>query len=367
MSGLTTDNRQQRLGIITASAFPKILVGGRTRASVLYRISRERATGESQEKAFTSKAMADGVEAEPKILNAFENFLNYEKGLKELKIIHNSDLITREWNGCVFGATPDGLLNGEPVEVKFPKWANFEKQVQENPPEDYVWQVKFQCWVLGKKRGDLVIGRETVQGEIEIAPWGIDLTPGDEARIEKNLQEAEEYIRLLDECPEGEKGVVINPQVAAVATAKRYLMEIGAAYKAAQAALKAEFDAKCAPHQSIVDDEEAICLFAKGEQEAIPPGVKRTPSRVVVVSDIDALPVEMVKRTPKLTELKRALGEGEIIAGATIEEKINWSVRPDSADSASSIAPAALKDFQRVLDGLTEAATGGDDNKGETP
>ena len=358
MSGLSSDNRNARLGVITASAWAKICKGGNSRVRELKRIADERETGQSQEPKFSTKAMSDGVAAEPKILHAFEAFLNDTIGVGK-KVIHNQDLITRTIGENKVGATPDGLTERwgkmQPVEVKFPKFANFGRQIEKLPP-DYQAQAKFQAFVMNVRQAHLVLAREMPNGEMEIAPHKIPFTEEEEAEYLALIADAE---REIAEIRNNFGDVAVNPKVQAVARAKRMTKIINDACKAGKALLEEKRDELLAPHAELLAQEEAICADEVANSQTTPLGVKRTETKSVIY-DINRLPKEFIKETPKIAELKKALEGGQKFDGATLQPKVSYSILPAAEEEGE--ADQIRQDLAQAMTALTEAAQGGQNN-----
>ena len=362
MSGLSSDNRNARLGVITASAWAKIRKGGNSRVRELKRIAEERETGQSQEPKFSTKAMSDGVAAEPKILSAFEAFLKEQAGLNK-NVRHNQDLITRTIGENKVGATPDGIMGDEwgvvePVEVKFPKFANFGKQIEKLPP-DYQAQAKFQAFVLQTRHANLVLAREMPNGDMEIAPHKIPFTRMEEEEYLALVADAE---REIAEIRNNFGEAAANPKVAAVARAKRATKDINDGFKAAKAILEKKRDEMLAAYAEFLNHEEDVCKELVEGSKTTPPGIKRTQTKAVVCQT-DSLPPQFVKRTPEIAKIKKALESGEPVEGATLENRTSYSILPAAADESD--AEQVRQDLAQAMSALTEAADGDQNNKTE--
>ena len=359
MSGLSSDNRNARLGVITASAWAKIRKGGNSRVRELKRIAAERDTGESQEPNFSTKAMSDGVAAEPKILSAFEKFMKEEVGINE-DVRHNQDLLTRTIGENKVGATPDGLIGDkmgrvEPVEVKFPKFSNFGKQIEKLPP-DYQAQAKFQAFVLQTRHAHLVLAREMPNGDMEIAPHKIAFTKSEEEEYLALVADAE---REIAEIRNNFGEVLPNPQVAAVARAKRMTKTINEECKAAVALLQQKRDEMLAAYAEFLKNEEDVCNDLVEYNQTTPLGIKKTQTKAVVCFT-DSLPPEFVNRTPKTAAIKKALEAGQKVEGAVLETRTSYSILPAAADEGD--AEQVRQDLAQAMSALTEADNGQNNN-----
>lgn len=179
MSGLNRNNLIARCGLITASGFGIYFClpeDDTDSIAQVTRIAQERADGKVKPSK-PNMFMQYGIDNEDAAVSAFthDGLCN----IHHLEVVPNKDLIRCDYvspDGVIVpaGATPDALMGGCPVEMKVPYTANsFRKQrdcvdwvgmnmTNEDCPEDfkyvrrYLWQLRFQMWVLEQANGNPV-------------------------------------------------------------------------------------------------------------------------------------------------------------------------------------------------------------------
>ena len=322
---LTDQNQKDRCGKITASAAAAIMAGGRGRAAEIERIAQEIISGEFTPTP-TSSAMQFGVDNEAKVLIDFAAW-NKSLGMQaNLKFLQPHD------NSLGIGATPDALTKfGEPIEVKSPTTtANYEKQTK-TPPKKYIWQVKFQIWVMQQvgmpiKRGFLVFGDP-------------DNIGSNHEKIEVTLPD-EDGKALYEACYQARHDIqeIVNPgrpqlpstlqtKIKTCADTAALINEIDIAAKAAIAAIRKRRDEMVRTAENKRRKPlAAVRDYCEGRPEhERPPGVRISISRKVVVDDPTQLPKEFqrVKVEADKAKIAAALAEGRKVRGATsAEEKV---------------------------------------------
>lgn len=135
---------KMRLGVITGSCASKFLAGADTDTYNGYvnEKAAELLTGECEEE-FTAKALAWGIEHEPKALACFEFVTGFS--------VRQVPFIYRDLTGTV-GCSPDGVVsNGAGLELKCPfsrkEYVRFVRDGRPKPEETK--QVQFCMWVTG--------------------------------------------------------------------------------------------------------------------------------------------------------------------------------------------------------------------------
>lgn len=329
MTSLSNENRAARRGLITASAIGDIIAGGAARAAVIKRLRLERGGGDAAD--FDTPAMAAGRRDEAAILESFGDRYNSDMASHGLlcSLTANADFIKGNLSdgdrAVWFGATPDGILTGEnykaPVEVKRPLDKNFISQ-SESPPEKYIWQVRFQCLVMGVSHGFLVFGSPDFDGgfatkshRVECAASHCDFMREVILRAEREVlgvKEDYDLARKIGECAE----------------LRGRLNEIDRLEKAAIARIKEICDDLRGDDAAAADKISAVVLekLRGVSSDQIPPGLRRAMTKRVVVSDVSLLPDKYVSRTPKKREIGAAIAAGENVAGAAVEEVASLSI-----------------------------------------
>ena len=129
-----------RLGKVTASRVADVIAKTKTgysasRANYLAQLVAERLTGQQQE-SYSNAAMEWGTQTEPMARSAYEALVG--DLVLEVGFMHHPVI-------KMAGASPDGLIGGNLVEIKCPNTAtHLDTLISETVPGDYVIQMQMQ-------------------------------------------------------------------------------------------------------------------------------------------------------------------------------------------------------------------------------
>ena len=141
-----------RLGKVTASRVADVIAKTKTgysasRANYLAQLVAERLTGQQQE-SYSNAAMEWGTQTEPMARSAYEALVG--DLVLEVGFMHHPVI-------KMAGASPDGLIGGNLVEIKCPNTAtHIDYLLAKKPPAKYVPQMMWQMACTGSAWCDFV-------------------------------------------------------------------------------------------------------------------------------------------------------------------------------------------------------------------
>ena len=345
MTGLSESNKNARRGRITASAYPKIAAGGKSRESEISAIAAEWLCLPSERREFDTPAMAHGRARESKGIELFAKIIAEQR--HKAQVAPNNEFLDTTFNDFPIGATPDGFCGtNEVIEIKAPATPEAFEEQSKRPPMRYIRQVQFQIFVTNtfnfeaENFGYLVFVHPTE----DIVKYNvIHLSQENQKEIEAILTNAINDIqKQIDggrRTADGETTPSrLDERIHALADKKLSLSELQEEAKR----IKKIIDDEIRKQTDIIEkEEESLAPLVRNiPADLRPAGVRITKTKSAIIDDPDKIPDEYcnITRKPALRKITAALQNGEI-PGARLEDKttVSFIKSTKTADTPSQI------------------------------